>query len=106
MGLVSAWPIEMIRSDHYEGLECHWSQGWISPPRTDRYICGPNGRHIFIDPMMKKMFDPQVGQYLVQWPTGMITFRDEESFKRDFDHLRQDLYYTELQPLFSSPEVH
>ena len=40
------------------------------------------------------------GRWLVRWPTGIVTFRSDESFKRDFEPGNGTLYYTWLEGIF------
>ena len=63
-------------------------------------VIGTHGEHFNA---LSEMYNPSIGpgDYVIKWPNGMVSFRKEESFMRDFQHLYNNVYKTECRALFS-----
>lgn len=61
-----------------------------------------------VDLDIMDLFKPTAGHWLIIWPHGLMTFRDDDSFKRDFTYRSGTVYETSLEALFQkgmmSPE--
>lgn len=86
---------------------------WMSftmPPEDDRgFVQGHNAKeHVNVPDDMMRLFKPQPGHYCIVWPHGLVTFRDPESFAKDFTYRSGTVYETPLEALFQkgmmSPE--
>ena len=84
---------------------------WMMADPYDRSgsVHGHNPKeHESVEADMMDLFNPQVGHYCIKWPHGLVTFRDPESFAKDFRYLSGTVYETELEALFQkgmmSPE--
>lgn len=53
-----------------------------------------------IDPDFMQLFKPEGGHWLIVWPHGLVTFRDDVTFKQDFTHRSGTVYETPLMALF------
>jgi hypothetical protein len=53
-----------------------------------------------IDPDFYQLFKPEGGHWLIVWPHGLVTFRDDITFKQDFTHRSGTVYETPLMALF------
>lgn len=87
------------------------AQDWMMADPYDRSgsVHGHNPKeNESVDADMMDLFQPQVGHYCIKWPHGLVTFRDPESFSKDFRYLSGTVYETELEALFQkgmmSPE--
>lgn len=58
------------------------------------------GQREYVDSDFIGLFEPKPGHWLIKWPHGMITFRDPESFARDYTHLGGTVYETAHEALF------
>lgn len=54
--------------------------------------------HIPLD--MMELFKPEAGHFLIRWAHGLVTFRDPESFAKDYRYLSGTVYETEYEALF------
>lgn len=70
-------------------------------PSYMAYGFNPKERHQ-IDPEMMALFQPEGGHWLIVWPHGLVTFRDDVTFKQDFTHRSGTVYETPLQALFQA----
>lgn len=61
-----------------------------------------------IDPLFYALFKPEKDHYCIVWPHGLVTFRPEAAFLRDFTHCGGTVYETAYKALFQegmmSPE--
>lgn len=87
------------------------AQDWMmaDPNDLSGSVHGHNPNEIEpVEADMMALFQPQMGHYCIKWPHGLVTFRDPESFAKDFRYLSGTVYETELEALFQkgmmSPE--
>lgn len=65
-------------------------------------------QRVRIDPAFYDLFKPEKDHYCIVWPHGLVTFRPEVAFLRDFAHCGGTVYETSYKALFQegmmSPE--
>jgi hypothetical protein len=72
---------------------------WHDEPSYTAY--GFNPKEVMqIDPDFYQLFKPEGGHWLIVWPHGLVTFRDDITFKQDFTHRSGTVYETPLMALF------
>lgn len=79
------------------------AQDWMfaDPDDHSGSVHGHNPKEVErVDADMMGLFQPQPGHYCIKWPHGLVTFRDPESFAKDFRYLSGTVYETELEALF------
>lgn len=67
---------------------------------TGGYTITADNLSILVSEADMKQWGIEVGDFVVQWPSGLTTFRKEESLLRDFVYQQGRTWTTELTPLF------
>lgn len=57
-------------------------------------------QHMNVDADIMELFKPKKDDWLIVWPHGLVTFRDPESFAKDFHYLSGTVFETKLVALF------
>lgn len=73
---------------------------WMFSDTPSYMAYGFNNEVQQIDTDMYDLFKPEAGHWLIIWPHGLMTFRDNESFKEDFTYLSGTVFETPLKALF------
>lgn len=79
------------------------AQDWMfaDPYDYSGSVHGHNPKEVeHVDADMMALFKPEPGHYCILWPHGLVTFRDPESFAKDFHYRSGTVYETELEALF------
>jgi len=84
-----------------------WMHGF-QDDRSYRALGYEENQVVDIDPMFYDLFKPEKDHYCIVWPHGLVTFRPEAAFLRDFTHCSGTVYETPYEALFQrgmmSPE--
>lgn len=73
---------------------------WMYSDTPSYAAHGTNGEYQQIDDDMYHLFKPEEGHWLIVWPHGLVTFRDDVSFKEDFTYRSGTVFETPLKALF------
>ncbi|QBX32530.1 hypothetical protein [Pseudomonas phage PA1C] len=76
-------------------MSSDWGSGFIA----SRFV-KTGGDTITPNEFESLITDFEVGNMLVVWPNGLRTSYKTESFDKNFTHMKDEYYQTDLRPLF------
>lgn len=81
---------------------------WMFSDESSFYAIGPKGERQHIQNEFYFLFKPEAGHWCIVWEHGLVTFRPNETFQRDFRYIGGTQFETEVAALFlevrSTPE--
>lgn len=85
---------------HAFQIEKITSTDWMFCDESAYFAVGTKGEMQTIPDGFYELFNPEVGHWCIVWEHGLVTFRPNESFQRDFRRIGVTQFETSVTPLF------